>query len=308
MRHGLVRAAIAALLLAGATGNSALAQSGGGSGGTTTTPPPPTTSTSGTSISPSQLTGSAPSTTTASISAATGGIIIAGNVGIVFPAGAFGGIAGNVTVTLTAAPPSLANINAGGPAQFSPNGTIFDLDVRDSNGVHITSFPQAVTVVFKPNAADLTLANGNFGLLTAAYVIDADSPAGENPNGFPINTLVLVPPSVLVIDAVNGVISANLNFIGSLLGVVTNPVGYVQTLNPDATEYSSFDPNTAQTFSTQPQFSTFQVVEPQIGNRLLVIDPNTNNFAYVNATDVAPSGPPPATSSAAVVRGLIQNS
>jgi hypothetical protein len=48
-----------------------------------------------------------------------------------------------------------------------------------------------------------------------------------------------------------------------------------------------------------------QVVEPQIGTRLLVLDPDTGNYAYVNATDVAPSGAPPARTSAAVVRGLL---
>src|SRR5205814_2280087 len=65
------------------------------------------------------------------------------------------------------------------------------------------------------------------------------------------------------------------------------------------------DPATSQTFGTKPQFSTLQVVEPQIGARLLVLDPDTGNYSYVNAADVGPSGPPPARSSAAVVRGAL---
>ncbi|HVA22851.1 MAG TPA: hypothetical protein VMW62_00485 [Chloroflexota bacterium] len=48
------------------------------------------------------------------------------------------------------------------------------------------------------------------------------------------------------------------------------------------------------------------MVEPQVGTRLLVLNPATGNSAYVNATDRGPSGPPPAPSTAtAVVRGLV---
>jgi hypothetical protein len=98
----------------------------------------------------------------------------------------------------------------------------------------------------------------------------------------------------------------NTQAIGSTLSVITNPVGYVQTLTPNTPELSSFDPNASETFGTKPQNSYLQVVEPQIGNRLLVLDPDTGNYSYVNATDVGPSGPPPARSSSAVVRGAQQ--
>jgi hypothetical protein len=82
-------------------------------------------------------------------------------------------------------------------------------------------------------------------------------------------------------------------------------VGYVQTLGDDTPVLSSFAGD-AQTFGSKSQFSYLQVVEPQVGNRLLVLDPDTGNYAYVNATDVGPAGPPPAKSSSAVVRGLIE--
>src|SRR5207244_13614596 len=90
--------------------------------------------------------------------------------------------------------------------------------------------------------------------------------------------------------------------------VLANPVSYVQTLNPSASEYSSFDQATSQTFGTKPQFSYLQVVEPQIPgtNRLVVLDPDTGNYSYVNATDVGPSGAPPPKTSSAVVRGARQ--
>jgi len=93
--------------------------------------------------------------------------------------------------------------------------------------------------------------------------------------------------------------------IGSVLSVVTNPVGYVQTVKPNTAEQSSFDPGSSQTFGTKAQFSYLQVVEPQVGTRLLVLDPATGNYSYVNATDVGPSGPPPNSSATAVVRGLL---
>jgi hypothetical protein len=84
-------------------------------------------------------------------------------------------------------------------------------------------------------------------------------------------------------------------------------VSYVQTLNPETQEYSSFDPSTSQSFGGKAQFSYLQVVAPQIpgDNRLVVLDPDTGNYSYVNATDVAPSGPPPNKSSSAMVRGLL---
>jgi len=80
-------------------------------------------------------------------------------------------------------------------------------------------------------------------------------------------------------------------------------VGYVQTLAPNTPELSSFDPGTSQTFGTKPQFAYLQVVEPQIGGRLLVLDPDTGNYGYVNAADVGLSGAPPPKTSSAVVRG-----
>ncbi|MBV8083830.1 MAG: hypothetical protein JO247_03350, partial [Chloroflexi bacterium] len=106
------------------------------------------------------------------------------------------------------------------------------------------------------------------------------------------------------LDLTTGTIRVDTQAIGSVVSVVTNPVGYVETLNPSTDEHSSFDPNTSQVFGSKPQFSPLQVVEPQIGDRLLVLDPDSGNYSYVNAADVAPSGPPPGKTTAAVVRGV----
>ena len=196
----------------------------------------------------------------------------------------------------------------GGPAQYSPNGTIFDVAVKDANGGLLTTFPTALTVVFRYNAADLAQAQGNASVLTAAYLIDANSPDIENPNHYPVGTWVFFAPSVTTLDTTAGTVAVNTQAIGSTLTVITNPVGYVQTLTPNTPEASSFDPATSQTFGTKPQFSYLQVTEPQIGNRLLVLDPDTGNYSYVNATDVGPSGAPPHQTAAATTRGALVTS
>jgi hypothetical protein len=55
--------------------------------------------------------------------------------------------------------------------------------------------------------------------------------------------------------------------------------------------YSGVD-RKAQSLGTRPQFNYLQVVQPQIGTRLFVFDPQTSNFAFVDATAVGPSGAP----------------
>lgn len=50
----------------------------------------------------------------------------------------------------------------------------------------------------------------------------------------------------------------------------------------------------AISFGTVPQWSYFMVVGPQQGSRLPVLNPQTKNYAYIDASAVGPSGPPPA--------------
>ncbi|HEY8694604.1 MAG TPA: hypothetical protein VIR57_17890 [Chloroflexota bacterium] len=194
----------------------------------------------------------------------------------------------------------------GGPVQFSLNGTILDISFTDKAGNPVTTFPDLIGIQVQYGAADVGQAKGDPKGLTVAYVIDANSPEIENPNHFPIGTFVLFAPDHVSLNIATGTLTVTTRALGSTISVVTNPVGYVQTLKPDAPELSSFDPNNSQTFSNKPQFSYLQVVEPQIGGRLMVLDPDTGNYSYVDATDVGPSGPPPPKSSSAVVCGLIE--
>ena len=252
-------------------------------------------------VDPASLTGTAPAPITANVSAATGGVIIAGNVAIVIPPAALAAVpTGQVTVTVQPNPQVTV---PGGPVQFSTAGTILSITVSDKNGNPVTTFPALIPIELKYNASDLGQAHGDPSLLTAAYVIDASSPDVENPNHFPIGTFVLFPPQNVSLNTTAGTVTANTQALGSVVSVVSNPVGYVQTLQPDTPELSSFDPNTSQTFGTKPQFSYLQVVEPQVGDRLLVLDPDSGNYSYVSAAAVGPAGPPPGKSTAAVVRG-----
>jgi hypothetical protein len=52
--------------------------------------------------------------------------------------------------------------------------------------------------------------------------------------------------------------------------------------------FSSFDPRNSELFGSKKNASTLQVVEPQIGTRLLTRDPDTGKYAYVEAKDLGP--------------------
>src|SRR5262249_30881966 len=130
-------------------------------------------------------------------------------------------------------------------------------------------------------------------ILTVAYVLDEESPEIENPLHFPIGTWVFVPPTNFTLDQDAGTISVRTQAIGSVFGVVANAIGYGQTVKPNVPLFSSFDPERSATLGYKAQFSYLRIMTPQIGSRLLVLDPATGNYAYVNAKDVGPSGPPP---------------
>lgn len=276
-------------------------------------------------IPATSLTGTSAVTTTASVSTATGGAVIAGSVGVALPAG-FTSVP-NANVTITPTLPAGVSISAlAGSVVGSPNGTNFELSVVDpATGAQIQSFNTPITSTVKPNDADLTIAlslnaapapalrkfaalspEQAFQALTVIYFTASNTLPVFNPLGLPPNTPVFQPG---VVHNADGTLSwSNQNGAGLVQAVVANPITYVQTVSPNVQEFSSFDPGTSQSFGAKPQFSYLQVTEPQIPgvNRLVVLDPDTGNYSYVNATDVAPSGPPPAKSSAAVVRGLVK--
>jgi len=67
---------------------------------------------------------------------------------------------------------------------------------------------------------------------------------------------------------------------------------YVQNFSDGLRIYSGWDDKAADFGAAGPQFTTFTVVAPQIGNRIHVFNPVTGNYGWINADGVGPSGPP----------------
>jgi len=241
-------------------------------------------------LTPSLLTAGAPRSISTKLDQVSGGTVLAGNVGLSFSPQSLSEIGSDASVHVEAQPK--ANV-PGGPAQFSPSGSIVDISVRDKDGKLVTTFPEPVDILFKYNSADLAMAHGDASILRAAYVLDDDSPAIENPLHFPVNTWVFFPPNNLNLDTDSGTISVKTQAIGSIFSVVAVGVGWAQTARPDVQLFSSFDPARSAVFGTKKQGSYLRMVEPQIGSRLLVLDLDSGNYAYINARDLKPSGPPP---------------
>lgn len=240
-------------------------------------------------LSPSILTDDRPSSVSATIEPAAGGTVLAGNIGLSFSPKSLSEVGEGASVHVEAQPK--ANV-PGGPAQFSPNGSIVDISVRDKAGKLVTTFPDPVEILFKYNTSDLAMANGDANLLRAAYVIDDDSPELENPNHFPVNTWVFFPPNHMSLDTTTGTISVRTQAIGSIFSVVAVGVGWAQAVRPDVQLFSSFDPARSTVFGTMKLGSYVRMVEPQIGSRLLVLNVDTGNYAYMNARDLKPADAP----------------
>lgn len=67
---------------------------------------------------------------------------------------------------------------------------------------------------------------------------------------------------------------------------------WVQNHVPDAPLWSGPD-DRAVSFGARPQWSYFLVAGPHVGGRLYVLDQGHKNYAWIDATAVGPSGPPP---------------
>ena len=237
---------------------------------------------------------SQPQQASASFDSAAGVTLVAGTVAISIPPGA---VAAPGTATVTVTPSSFAGTPVGlrapgGPPVFSPNGTVFDVQIVDANGDRVTVFPTPITMILRYNYADLAVARGRTSTLSAAFETNRHTSSLANPMGFPSGSWVFFPASSVAVDGSAGTMTISAQAIGASVGVFSDPKGYVQSYVHGAGLYSSFDPSTAKLFGVTPQFSYFRVLEPQVGSRLLVRDYDTNGLAYVNAADVGPAGPP----------------
>lgn len=270
--------------------------SGGGGGGSPASPSPSNTLPVGST--PAQiaaaLTSSPPTQETVTLNASQGAIVLDGNTAFLIPPGALGSnVSGNVTLTVTPSLPGGISVSTlAGNVLASPNGTFFDLIVLHTSGAQLPVALVGIQVFVKPSAADIAMAGGNLNVLAVVYFVSPVTAGPFNPLHLPLGT-ALFEPNVQH-DAVTGLLLWTTQNLGGVVeAVVANPISWVQTTAPAAGLYSGFDPPTSQTFGTVPQWTYLQVMEPQVGTRLVVRNPATNAYAYVDAVDVGASGPPP---------------
>jgi hypothetical protein len=237
------------------------------------------------SLISSVLAADRPQTVTGILAPEDGGTVVAGNIGLSFSPKALFEVAGNASIHVEARP----TVNVpGGPVQFSPDGSIVDISVRDGNGQPVTTFPEPVDILVRYNSADLAMTHGEARALRAAYILNEDSPAVVNPNHFPVGTWVFVPPSSFDLDTKDGTLAVRTQALGMVFSAVGVSVGVAQTVR-DSQLYSGFNPGDSIILGTLKQGTYVRMVEPQIGTRLLVLNNATGNYAYMNVRDLRPS-------------------
>ncbi|MBV9119967.1 MAG: hypothetical protein JOZ39_04615 [Chloroflexi bacterium] len=202
------------------------------------------------------------------------------------------GDAGRWTADLRWDFPGFADLAAAAPgaaAQDTPARTIIDPSITDSAGRLLTVFPVPIALVIKYNAADVQHAFGDPSRLTAVHLVDQNTPEIANPLHLPIGSRLLFPAGDVSVDTVHGIIVVLTHSLGSPIAVVPNPVGDVSALADGTPLMSGYDKD-AQVLGTRPKGTLLNVAEPLIGNRFLVFDPQSGNYAYVNFWQVAPVG------------------
>jgi hypothetical protein len=106
------------------------------------------------------------------------------------------------------------------------------------------------------------------------------------------------PPGFLRVDAnpnPDGTLTAHLpltNFQGTLFLPASLTPAFVQNHDPLVHMWSGPTLEARDFGFAGPQFTTFTVVAPQVGSRLDVYSPVVNNYGWVDAGGVGPSGPP----------------
>jgi hypothetical protein len=75
---------------------------------------------------------------------------------------------------------------------------------------------------------------------------------------------------------------------GTLFLPATLVPAYVQNFDPGAHIYSGPGADAVDYGVAGPQYTTFTVVAPQLGNRLFVYNPVTENYGWIDARSVGP--------------------
>ncbi len=118
----------------------------------------------------------------------------------------------------------------------------------------------------------------------------------------PTTVATIVPPTTVATIVPPTTVATPIPFL-PMAGATATPLPATPTPDPNfkpwwvqslrETELWSGTDNRAVSFGTVPPSSYFLVVEPQQGPRLHVFNPSNQNYAYIDASAVAPSPAPP---------------
>jgi hypothetical protein len=186
----------------------------------------------------------------------------------------------------------------------------------------VTLPADATAVTFDPAPASLSiveqgsLGGGNVVPLAAPFSLRVESPSVTAPTGFALPSLKVGPTQTF------GYLFSLRSSAGKFAGYLRAPAEYDastgrQTWSLGAGEASdllilpvAFQPAYVQNFDASVHifsgpddravdfgeaglaFTTFTVVGPQIGTRILVANPVTKNLGWIDVSGVGPSGPP----------------
>jgi hypothetical protein len=220
-----------------------------------------------------------------SVDAQTGGMVQDGDVTVSVPAGALGMISGLVTISVEHLVGDVPRPD--GAPYMMAGGTAIHLALRDSAGNQLLTTEVPITVRINYGDADIQAAGGDAGLLAGGYLVQPDTAPIANPLRFPAGTWVFFPASLMSVNAEAQVISIRTQAIPPVIAVVVRPFMRARITTSETGLYSGPGKD-AYLFGNRPQLTSLQVVGPLIEGRLLVLDPETENYAYVDALDVAP--------------------
>ncbi|MCL4545743.1 MAG: hypothetical protein M1118_14305 [Chloroflexi bacterium] len=227
------------------------------------------------------------------------------------------------TVSVTGVPANVPNgpagLNTTVQSAASLNGSLSETLPANTGGSFAffnfptfgASPPSFVELSYSPANALVSQAVGfNVYDEYGNVIASAQQPAGQNSvSGMLQATLSRTPGEPLAIQVYNYAPGVTMTYRLSVSGVSLPVPGVVSagavlpgTSAPAFTPFwvENFvttslwsGPNSAAVnFGMQPQFSSFLVVQPQQGPRLYVYNPQTENYAYIDADAVGPSGPP----------------
>ena len=103
----------------------------------------------------------------------------------------------------------------------------------------------------------------------------------------------LRPPAVF--DSLTGTLTSSIR-LDSLHGTLFLPAvivpAWVQNYDPEVHAYSGPTSDATDFGPAAPQFTTFTVLGPPVGGRLFVFNPVTQDYGWIDAQGVGPSGAP----------------